>query len=336
MKKNKKNLSIFKRIGLIAIALFTALGSFFVPVLSSKTNLTSYAADDSSSIAYQFDASDILFFETLIYKYDSNTEYSLGRFISFDFSFITSLEGYSIDFASSLFYYDGTSVGNIIPYYPFDPLLNDSTRWFTRSNFDDGYSINLVRLDTDEEYMPLFIKTDPGFVANCKCVNISVAPLGTYLGNNYHPTNTNFSSSVINIKYIDFNNNSLLIQILSPDTFASFYDNRTYYFNDNFTDNDIYNQGVLDGIAQNQQNIYDSGFNAGVDVGFNQGVQQGILQANDYSFVSLFGAVIDTPIKAFSGLFNFEILGINLLDFFLGLLTFGVIIFVIKLILGGK
>lgn len=120
-----------------------------------------------------------------------------------------------------------------------------------------------------------------------------------------------------------------------PESYLSY---RKYYTDafDFFSESQIYNEGYANGLADNQSNIYDKGYNAGKTAGFSNGYNQGISEANDYSFSSLFGAVIDAPIKAFSALFNFEILGVNLLDFFLGILTFGVVIFVIKLLLGGR
>lgn len=112
---------------------------------------------------------------------------------------------------------------------------------------------------------------------------------------------------------------SLTFEFVIPENYIySAYSTRTYYTLNalDITDNQIFQQGYNQGLADNQQNIYDNGYKSGKTAGEAIGYNKGILEANDYSFMSLFGAVIDAPIKAFSGLFNFEILGINLFDFF--------------------
>ena len=52
--------------------------------------------------------------------------------------------------------------------------------------------------------------------------------------------------------------------------------------------------------------------------------------------MSLIGSVIDVPVNAFTSLLNFEVLGVNLLAFITGLLTLAVVIFIVKLCIGGK
>lgn len=74
----------------------------------------------------------------------------------------------------------------------------------------------------------------------------------------------------------------------------------------------------------------------GKAIGYDLGYQEGKLEGGDYTFTSLIGAVFDAPISAFRGLFNFEILGVNMQGFVLALLTLSVIIIVIRFALGGK
>lgn len=74
----------------------------------------------------------------------------------------------------------------------------------------------------------------------------------------------------------------------------------------------------------------------GKAIGYDLGYQDGKLEGGDYTFTSLIGAVFDAPISAFRGLFNFEILGVNMQRFVLALLTLSVIIIVIRFALGGK
>lgn len=110
--------------------------------------------------------------------------------------------------------------------------------------------------------------------------------------------------------------------------------------------NAFYNYGA--GYNDAEGSAYDVGYNAGVDAGYSQGYKtgfgqgestgfsKGVASANDYSFSSLFGAVIDVPVNAFTSLLNFELLGVNMLGFITGLLTLALIIFIIKLCMGGK
>ena len=94
-----------------------------------------------------------------------------------------------------------------------------------------------------------------------------------------------------------------------------------------------YSNGFEDGKnSVNTSNYYNNGYNDGYNVGKNDGISS----ANNYSFLGLIGAVVDAPIKAFTGLFDFEILGFNISTFILSLITVCVIITIIKLLLGGR
>ena len=66
---------------------------------------------------------------------------------------------------------------------------------------------------------------------------------------------------------------------------------------------------------------------------FKQGYTYGVEQANVYTFERLLTTVIDVPIRAFTSLFEFDILGVNLASFFFGLLSVSAIIAIIKLFL---
>lgn len=125
-------------------------------------------------------------------------------------------------------------------------------------------------------------------------------------------------------------------------TFASqfLFEERVYYFTNSFDDNDFYNLGYQDGLETGLQDGYQNGYQSGLDVGSQSGYQDGfsdgVQSANDYSFMGLLGAVIDTPVTALTGLLNFEILGFNILSFVTGLITLALIIFIVKLCIGGK
>lgn len=88
----------------------------------------------------------------------------------------------------------------------------------------------------------------------------------------------------------------------------------------------LYNELLID--------TRNSAYEEGYDVGFGNGRNEGIQNANNYSFLGLFGAMIDAPLTGLRSLFNFEFLGINLLSFITSLLTIALITFVIKKLMG--
>lgn len=94
-----------------------------------------------------------------------------------------------------------------------------------------------------------------------------------------------------------------------------------------------YNAGYDEGRLDGRNDGYQSGYTAGQSVGYNQGYSQGLLDnGGEWSFRSLLTAVVDTPVQVFTDLFNFEILGVNLTGFFLGLFSIALCLGVIKLI----
>lgn len=82
---------------------------------------------------------------------------------------------------------------------------------------------------------------------------------------------------------------------------------------------------------------YDNGYNQGraygETIGYNKGYTDGVANANEYTFKGLISSVIDVPINAFRSLFNFNILGFNMANFFLSLLTLGAVLAIVRLIL---
>ena len=151
------------------------------------------------------------------------------------------------------------------------------------------------------------------------------------------------------IQYFDKDGNSLRLYLnffKTPDfpQYDLYY--REYYLTDdfNFTDNEYYNQGYTAGSSIGYGNGYNSGvtdgynegYSEGNRVGYQQGLSNGLANANDYSFFGLIGAVIDAPIQYLSSLFNFNILGFNMLAFITSLFTVCLIIWIVKMLLGGK
>ena len=111
--------------------------------------------------------------------------------------------------------------------------------------------------------------------------------------------------------------------------------------------NNNYTSGKNDGTTIGQDNVknnpndyglytetqYNNNYTNGKNYGYSTGYTAGINDSNDYTFIGLIGSVIDAPIKAFTGLFNFDLLGFNLLNFVKALFTLIVIIIVARFIL---
>ena len=90
------------------------------------------------------------------------------------------------------------------------------------------------------------------------------------------------------------------------------------------------NNQLLNQVDNAFNNGVSDGYNAGYKEGYETGKIAGAAGANDYSFFSLISAVVDVPVQAFSSLFNFELLGFNLLNFFLGVITVALVIKLLK------
>lgn len=107
-----------------------------------------------------------------------------------------------------------------------------------------------------------------------------------------------------------------------------------------------YTNGKNDGITIGENNIknnpnnydlytqtqYESNYTNGKNIGYSTGYNKGVSDSNNYTFIGLIGSVIDAPIQAFTSLFNFELLGFNLLNFVKALFTLMVIIVVARFI----
>ncbi len=145
-------------------------------------------------------------------------------------------------------------------------------------------------------------------------------------------TNTPFANYNVGsnyVKYTDKNGNYISF-FLECD--LNRLQERVYYFTDgvDYSDNFLYNQGYQEGLLDKQQGIYDSGYNAGVDIGYNNGYNAGVSAGGNYTFFSLISAIVDAPLKAFYGLFSFEIMGTNLASFIQALLTLSIVVFVLR------
>ena len=83
-----------------------------------------------------------------------------------------------------------------------------------------------------------------------------------------------------------------------------------------------YASGYADGMLFDSERTeeaygsgYDFGYQYGYGSGFRAGKQEGLQIAETGTFYGLMTAVVDAPVSVFSSMFNFEILGVNMLAF---------------------
>ena len=110
--------------------------------------------------------------------------------------------------------------------------------------------------------------------------------------------------------------------------------------------NRIYNDGYLSGynngyddglehgydlgISDTSVDTWTEGYNEGLVDGYNEGYDSGIAVNNPYTFKRLIFAVFEVPVEVVSGLFDWNFLGYNLKNFVFTLLTFSVIVAIVR------
>lgn len=140
-------------------------------------------------------------------------------------------------------------------------------------------------------------------------------------------------------------------------------DNALYLKGYQSASDEYFNNGYNTGFSDGEKSGYNTGFSAGDSAGYSRGLED----SNNYSFLSLFGAVFDAPIQALfggtqrlpagtkitdsngntitlqtattvnrGGLLNFELMGVNLSGFVLALFSLSILIAVIKFALGKR
>lgn len=93
-----------------------------------------------------------------------------------------------------------------------------------------------------------------------------------------------------------------------------------------YTESEYINYGN-DKFEQGKNEGYSSGYSFGYDAGVNAG--------KNYSFLSLMSSVVDAPVKAFTGLLNFEVLGFNMAGFVISLLSVALLLKIIMVFKNG-
>ncbi len=361
---NKVNFK-FKDVFIVLIlSIFACFGIFSLLSLN-KSEKVSYA-DDSSTVAV-FESSNVF---TPNLAFTNNYSSAASQI----FSSLTSLQDYGTFWSHYfMFKYDSTSQSFSFGYNAFANAslylkvpVNDgySTYPLTFGSTNSVYIVKTFTLNSTDDNFYLYtvgksIKNSGFTVVSCVVSRGNAEPtlqmvsveLGNYTESIADSFNSNTKSGYFNVvSYVDTNGwrYSLAIptKFASSDTFANrpmfFYEYRLYKLRDsgNLTDSDYYNTGYTDGYnngkAAGQSSGYSSGYSDGDSAGYTRGFAEGQEAGGDYTFLSLLSSVIDAPINAFKSLFNFDLLGFNLLSFITGLITLALVIFIVKKVAGGK
>ena len=266
-----------------------------------------------------------------------NNGYNQGKTDGFDEA-SNNYYGYGPFNYSTISYYSATSSGIIIN----SPLTELYSGRFTSYEcveaFNGGFylydpDVESCMIDNDDLQVGLRVVFDTPI----SCLRYShLVPLRLGFGNIITLSFTDGTSTSFNMAdgyydYIDLSDYSSKY-ILSLDVIMlrlDYIDIGLAFSNDYVH---IYDLAYRDG----RDDGYSSGYTEGSVVGYNNGYNNGLNDSNQYTFYNLFGAVLDAPVKVFSDLFNFELLGVNLLGLITGLFTLAVVIVIIKKVMGGK
>lgn len=354
MEKTKK--SIFSKI-FICLSLCLVLLGAFAPYFSMTKNEPLFAESYNSSTS-EFISSDYWVpYDYMVYEIDtstgnalpmSNIDFSINGssietiggtmdvfdsnwltfnlnltfssdedgllYMNFPFSFVEGTGSYFIRYVNEI-----KQSENIL----LSDVRNKTVLFTVDKKNPSGYDVSwFFAIKAWIEYSDLFDFTD-------------VVSLNIY-------TTSNSNGKAICFKYNDKNGYNFKFVVYVSENFN--LDNRIYYFNEslNLTDNEYYNQGYdagqtdgyNKGYSAGENDGYNNGYKVGNTIGFDNGYNKGLNDSNQYTFVNLIGATIDAPIQYFKSLFNFELLGVNLSGFLLGLFTLAVVISIVRLVLG--
>lgn len=98
-----------------------------------------------------------------------------------------------------------------------------------------------------------------------------------------------------------------------------------YSFTPFYVDIGFNQEGVNSEAWQNYWNqYYNNGYNKGYESGYNAG------SSDSDTFANMIFAVVDAPVKTINGLLDFEVLGVNMRNFFLSLVSVTLIGFIIS------
>lgn len=181
----------------------------------------------------------------------------------------------------------------------------------------------------------VFVVDDKAEYINEIRYNVSVKLSLLNAGNNQTQVITlNYlANDIINIDFTNINGDDYTYNYLKGVElqFSDYsYLSNKYCIRFNNYGNGNYSQGYYNGFRDGS---------AGADKGYLNGYNRGYADASgnsQYTFFSLIGAVIDAPIRYFTSLFDYKILGTNIKGFLLALLTIGIALAVVRISLAKK
>lgn len=109
-----------------------------------------------------------------------------------------------------------------------------------------------------------------------------------------------------------------------------FYSIKSDFYN---IENLSYNNGITEGYANGFTEGYANGITEGYSNGFTEGTYNGMQESEALKGGLL--TILSAPFYVLGGILDFDILGINLLDIFTGLLTLCLFAFVVKKLING-
>lgn len=309
-KKNNlfKNISImFCLVPMLILSLFC-----FVPTLKNSKDFNVYAADETIT-SYTFTGAEFI---TPITWTKNSIEY-----------YYTSLSSVNCSFSYANGVYSAGVSGRI--------MRSSGTEYIYYSQSFNDLSL--------EKTSKMYI-----YVSETSCLEVRLYRSGNITNKiNRVVFTCEESLDYLNkVYYYDENNNYICFVFVvwicpSTDVYKPFlFEDKSYHFNLDFSDNEYYDAGYTDGYLQGNSDGnskgYEDGYKAGEIVGYGNGYNVGLEYGTDYSFNGLIGAVIDAPVSAFTSLLNFELFGVNILGLVTGLLSLAVIVLIIKLCMGGR
>lgn len=304
----------------------------------SNTKVTNYASADASSPLYSFTGSNlVVYYSTFTGRsplLSGSTLNSYAGCVVFSSISKNSLtfrtteglnNGYATNYTFNLSSYSGSSVhwssGSSVHWNMAHLPYTTDVHFPFMFNFGTDFDANIVGVTIYQTVCPSGAISDNDVGASTRQLGVVVI---RYFGSdaNGDLDTTNF------IEFAFLNQN-----LYNADSRLSL---RTYYFTRIDTNSAQYsagyNAGQTAGYSEGQTAGYNTGYSAGDSVGYTRGYNAGVNATNTYSFTNLISAVLDAPINAFTSLFNFEILGVNLSSFLLALFTICVVLTVIKFI----
>lgn len=268
--------------------------------------------------------------------------------------------------------YGQSTFSNIYFFNLFDKFYSNGTayygntncgwRVYTQTSPEVKASISFEVLDTTIWSADCdFISTaDGGTVTNIR--NSAFAVSSNYVSdfNVYKISSSDNALYVMNDKYTNIDYVDFIDTFIATQDFKNVKvpsDNALYIKGYQSASDEYRQQGYNTGFSAGEKSGYNKGFAAGDSAGYARGVEN----AGNYSFLSLFGAIFDAPIKAIfggtstlpagttitdsngntitlqstttvnrAGLLNFNLMGVNLSGFVLALFSLSILVVVIK------